>query len=184
MLSMSSEPNDPIWFFKISRSYYRAFELLWRTEFESRGAEEWDEGVLVYPVGFLLGHTIEMSLKGLILVSGGPAPKGSDGHDLEGLFSRVAIADVVPPMEAALQSIGVPAWFMHANPSVSASEATDLFRRHHLHIALLNRNYSSPYSVRYPNENGFLPFEPVALHAIANVLLSQLERELGRRVHH
>jgi hypothetical protein len=174
---VSADLSDAGWYLSISVAYRKSFRVLWKNAFESKPRSEWDDWVLVGPLAFLIGHSLEMVLKGLILcIPGRSAPKT---HDLEKLLTEFNKTELPPILDGVLENITAPKWFQVANPNSTDQEAAAMFSRHHVHFFLINKLYNRPFPSRYPTSDGVVPFEPAALDAIAGSLQCLLSEKIA-----
>ncbi len=172
-----SKPRDsdsPILFAGISESYLKAFQVLWKNEFETKNAFYWDKSLIFHPVSQLLGVALETSIKGLLVLRNG---KANWIHDIEELFGSLDDPILCGKIEQKLQSITVPSIYYDIKKDKDRADVEATHRRHGFHIQLLNRVYDRPFASRYPVLGGHSLPDPVAIEVIIQVLLNELKDE-------
>jgi hypothetical protein len=171
------ESDSPILFSEISRSYLLAFDLLWIAEFEGKHPFHWDKSLIFRPISQLLGVALETGVKGLLVCRGTAAPKK---HDLEDLLDRLSDPNLEQSMNDGLQSILVPKELYDFNPDKPRDEIDAMYRRHHLHVQLLNNLYDRPFASKYPMLGGFTLPDPIAIRLIVLTIQNALDAEKRR----
>ncbi|WP_170363340.1 HEPN domain-containing protein [Ruegeria arenilitoris] len=176
-LEKNRESTSPILFAGISEKYLQAAKILWKSEFENQNRVNWDLALIFHPLSQLLGVALETSLKGLIACRSEVPPKT---HSISKLFQKLGDHDLEKRIEAQLQNLSVPKEIQEANNSMDIQELTEAYRRHHIHVDLLDRVYDRPFMSRYPILGGHSLPDAIALIAIADTVLSKLNVEKRR----
>lgn len=169
--------DDPIQFANISFSYLEAFETIWHSKFETTPRYNWKSGLFFYPTLHLLGVSFETALKGLLICKAG---KAKQTHDLEKLHYELLDEELRKILDGAVANISVPPEFVSLN-SDKPDEFIAAYRRHDIHVAMLNKNHNQPFATRYPTNNGMTMPDLIALKEILKCLLNQLNSEIENR---
>jgi hypothetical protein len=166
--------DSPILYLGISKSYLRAFEILWESEFADRHPFNWDKSLIFHPISHILGLTLETAMKGLLVCR---SAKSSHSHDLEDLLRHLDDPKLETSLDESLHGLVVPQDLLDANEHTSPLEIEAMYRRHHIHFHLLNQIYKKPYATRYPVIGGIALPDPVALAKMSLVVQEALGGE-------
>lgn len=165
--------DSPILYLGISKSYLRAFDILWGSEFADRHPFHWDKSLVFHPISHILGLALETAMKGLLVCRGA---KSGHSHDLEELLRLIDDPALEVSLTRCLDSLVVPQELLDANQT-SRSEIEAMYRQHPIHFHLLNQIYNKPYATRYPVIGGIALPDPVAMAALIRVIQETLSSE-------
>jgi len=169
------ESESPILFARISDSYSRAIHILWTAEFADKHPFHWDKSLIFHPLSHLLGVGLEAAIKGLLACRGVKVPRT---HNLEKLLSTLNDNNVEERFSNCLQDLSVPQELFESNKDKPREEIEAMYRRHHIHVHLLNRLYDRPYATRYPVLGGHALPDSIAIQRITQTAQQVLSDEI------